>query len=655
MDLKKKLALLMLLFCGLPLLLFSFITKTMFAANLEDAEKEISFGKSREVQLEISGLIDKNMALLQLLAKTDAVRTFDLENAKPILTETSRLYPDLNPISIDNEKGKQILRSDNSKLVDVADRKHFQQAMQGKQQVISEVLISKSNNHPIVVLATPIYEADGKTVKGVMQGTIDLGRMQEFVTQRTTNDLAVFVVDSEGKLLGHPRISLGDNQLDLKDRPYVAQALAGASGTVETVDERGQPVYVHFIRDARTGWIICTELSVATVEAKSTRLITLLFALMVGILTLAGVAVFFIANKATKPIRSLQKAANAVASGDLSVATSSGDSNDEIGQLAHSFETMVANLRHLIGAVKENATGVTTASGQMVIASEQTTAATNDMAENIQRVSQSAEETATSVDATRNLMEQLSLSLDHVKRKATTAADSVHKTTDHATFGRTRLEQVNRQMQSIQKTVHAASSVVNALGERSQTINGFVEVISGIAEQTNLLALNAAIEAARAGEQGKGFAVVAQEVRKLAEQSGHAAAEIQQLVSQIQRETDQAVASMNEGSTEVETGTQVVVEANRSFEQISTAIAGVLTDIQEVSASVQQVAASGAEVAQHLRSIKTFADASSAGAQNMAAAVEEQVATMEEIIASAQTLSKMAEHLNQMVQQFKTQ
>ena len=123
-------------------------------------------------------------------------------------------------------------------------------------------------------------------------------------------------------------------------------------------------------------------------------------------------------------------------------------------------------------------------------------------------------------------------------------------------------------MGHIESSVMDSAGVVKKLGESSQQIGQIVDTIAAIAEQTNLLALNAAIEAARAGEHGKGFAVVAEEVRKLAAESQSSAEEIRSRIQTIQGDTEQAVASMEGGTVEVQNGTSAIREVGVQFQDI---------------------------------------------------------------------------------------
>ena len=133
-------------------------------------------------------------------------------------------------------------------------------------------------------------------------------------------------------------------------------------------------------------------------------------------------------------------------------------------------------------------------------------------------------------------------------------------------------------------SIEEAGHSVQALGERSQQITSIVQTIKDIADQTNLLALNAAIEAARAGETGRGFAVVADEVRKLAERTAASTAEISQMVSDIQTQTQVAVQNMSEIREQATQSVNRTREAGETMDQIMEGARSVVKAISQYAA-----------------------------------------------------------------------
>src|SRR5207302_99154 len=142
--------------------------------------------------------------------------------------------------------------------------------------------------------------------------------------------------------------------------------------------------------------------------------------------------------------------------------------------------------------------------------------------------------------------------------------------------------------QAVRESSAAVTEAIGELASKSEQIGGIVETITGIAQQTNLLALNAAIEAARAGEQGRGFAVVAEEVRKLAEESQSAAANIGSLIKEIQKETSRAVEVVENGARRTEEGVATVEQARASFERIGGSVQDMNVRVDQIAAAVQQ-------------------------------------------------------------------
>jgi twitching motility protein PilJ len=143
---------------------------------------------------------------------------------------------------------------------------------------------------------------------------------------------------------------------------------------------------------------------------------------------------------------------------------------------------------------------------------------------------------------------------------------------------------------SIRDTIRETGKRIKRLGERSQEIGGVVNLINSIAERTHILALNASMHAASAGEAGRGFAVVANEVQRLAENAREATSKIAALVNNIQVETSDTVATMNEAISQVVRGTELAQQAGAQMRDTRETTAELVTLVQRIAASSEDQA-----------------------------------------------------------------
>ncbi|HSF66370.1 MAG TPA: methyl-accepting chemotaxis protein [Nitrospiraceae bacterium] len=298
---------------------------------------------------------------------------------------------------------------------------------------------------------------------------------------------------------------------------------------------------------------------------------------------------------------------------------------DMFGNLADGFNLMISRFGQLLKQVREAAERVNKSSGVL--------------RDNTRQMSGTAKHQADESKKTLEAVENLARSMRQVAETAGASSDSAKLVLEATARGREAVQKTVEDMQSIRTAVQRMSKQVKALGDRSVEISQIVSAIREIANRTNLLALNAAIEAAGAGEAGARFAVVAEQVRKLAESSSQATREIADLVKVIQSETQEAVVEMENETKAVEVGSKSAMLTGDVFEEIS----GIAKRSAELAETIAASAANQTVSADQVRcSIKEFTGGT----------VETQKAT-DAARLTVEDMTKLADSLTASVAQFK--
>jgi len=294
-----------------------------------------------------------------------------------------------------------------------------------------------------------------------------------------------------------------------------------------------------------------------------------------------------------------------LAEGDLTVKATVTE--DITGAIADSVNFAVEALRSLVTTINETAV-------QVSAAAQETQATAMHLAE-------AAEHQAQQITSASAAINEIAVSIDEVSKNSAESADVAQRSVQIASKGAAIVRQTIQGMDSIRDQIQETSKRIKRLGESSQEIGSIVELINDIAEQTNILALNAAIQAASAGEAGRGFAVVADEVQRLAERASGATRRIETLVQTIQADTNEAVTSMEQTTSEVVAGARLAEDAGLALGEIEK-VSNDLSDlIQNISSAARQQSAAATNISATMNVIQEITTQTSVGASQTAESI----------------------------------
>lgn len=339
-GIRAKLFFLFMIMGSIPFILIAIIGGFNTVSELEESGKQSSLLRNTIISEHVTDLIEKNQAVLHVVALTPEVIDYvqsptdeKRERVRNILNATNAIFDDTNLMAITGGDGWQLIRTDESTLVNLSKRQHFREAMKGRNYV-SDILTSMSTGKMIIVMEVPIRNAEGKPI-GMLQRNFDLSALQDFVQNYGDNETSIVVMDRTGRIIANSDHiqSLGNEYAIDDSYEFILDRIYNSSGVIN-VDVNGEEAVATYSQNIETGWMIVTIRPYHFIldQARDKAVKAIVFGMV--ILFIGTLVAYLLTIRVTKPIIEITNAVDEIVSGKTPSGELRVSTDDEFGQVA---------------------------------------------------------------------------------------------------------------------------------------------------------------------------------------------------------------------------------------------------------------------------------------------------------------------------------
>ena len=658
-SIKTKLIISFSILIILSSIILGIVSLTSFnSALIKEAEKSLSSLVVEDSKL-TSSRLETEKRTLEMLALNEAIYSMDWNRQQQVL-QTQLNKTDFIVMAIVQMDGTA--KYPDGTTSQLGDRDYIQKALNGK-TAISDVLISKLTNEPVIMIATPIYKDN--MIVGALICRKDGNSLSEIVDDTGYGKKGYgYIINNKGTIIAHPDrdkvlsqfspIEEAKKDNSLLSISNIFKKIIKEKNGVSTYNYNGKDLYAGYAEIKGSDWIFVITANQDEVLSAIPMLKNRIIIVVSIILLISILMSYIIGNSIVKPIIEMVRHSEKIAKLDISADIDKKylEKKDEIGILSRALQSIAYGIREIVGDISNSSEQLAASSEELMATSQQSANSAEEVSITIGEIAKGAYDQARSTELGSTKANVLGEMIEKNQNHLNELTSATKKVEQVLIEGLEEIEYLSEKTEESNRASKEIHEVILKTNESSTRIGQASNLISSIADQTNLLALNAAIEAARAGDAGKGFSVVAEEIRKLAEQSSASTKDIDDMVKDLQKNSQDAVNTIIEMDQVIKEQTYSVNNNKNNYIAIKEATSNASQAVGQLNVSGEEMNKMKNEILDILENLSSIAEENSAANQQVTSSIEEQSASIEELANSSEELASLAQNLQNMVNKF---